>query len=732
MSRTLLVSNRLPIVLQQQDEHLDIQAASGGLATALSGIHQQENSLWIGWPGPIYALSAAQQAHVERILTERRLIAVPLSADEVRHYYDRFSNGVLWPLCHYLLDKLQLDAQTDWEIYQAVNERFAEVIVANYQPGDRIWIHDYQLALVPQKVRARLPTATIGFFLHIPFPSTEVFRILPWREALLTGLLGADLVGFHTAVYAYHFGYATSRLLGLEPSVDELRFEDRHVQIGAFPIGIDGESFAQRAASLEVADALHALRQHHAPRKIILGVDRLDYTKGIPQRLAAIARLLEKRPDLRDQFHFIQIAVPSRELVTSYVEHRQWVNELVGRINGEFGSPQSVPIYLLHQSVSPIELSALYCAADVMLVTPLRDGMNLVAKEYVASRIDERGVLVLSEFAGAAGSLHEALIVNPYDTDATAATIERALHMSPPEQWLRMTALRRRVMHQSATRWAESFLEALSEAAMPVATSTPQPANLETLTELLIGRMETGGLALLLDYDGTLVPFAPLPELATPSVELLELLQQVTQLPNTAVHIVSGRPREFLEQHLGHLPLGLHAEHGFWSRLHQDDAWVAHQLVDMHWKDAARTRLTRWVTRTEGSLLEEKSASLAWHYRNTEPQLAAQRVREARMQLQDFLPQFPQIELLEGSKVMELRLRGINKGIVVAKILAMLPAGCVTVAVGDDRTDEDLFAALPPSGVAIHIGRGTTQARYRLPHPNDLALLLHKLVRNRT
>ncbi len=718
MSRVLLVSNRLPVTLSEGPDGLTAARSSGGLATALSSVHDGGNSLWIGWAGSTGSVSADE---VERALSPLRAVPVPISDDEVKAYYDGFSNGVLWPLCHYLLDKVGLDAHDDWGAYQKVNERFADVVAAHWRPGDLVWVHDYQLALVPALVRERCPEARIGYFLHVPFPSPEVLRILPWREEVLRGMLGADVIGFHTASYAFHYAYSCSQVLGLELAGDVLKDDGRPVRVAAFPIGIDAESFAARASTEPVKQRVEALRAEAQGRKIMLSVDRLDYTKGIPRRLLSIERLLTARPELNELVHVIQVAVPTRENVDAYADYRRTVHELVGRINGAFSTPTRNVLHFMHRAVEPDELSALYAAADVMLVTPLRDGMNLVAKEYVASRLDDSGVLVLSEFAGAATELHEALQINPYDLDMLAETIARALDMPLDEQQLRMSALRRTVHAGPVSIWASSFISALDESPLPPVV-TPRVK----LEEAFVQLCAAPSLLVALDYDGTLVDFTTSPRAATPDARLLALLEALTKRPGTRVHVVSGRSRESLEDFLGELDVGLHAEHGLWSRASRDGQWRSRTTLPPPWLEPIRRVVEHMVRRTDGALLEVKGGGLAFHYRATEPQLGQRRVAELRAALSahELSDSF---DLLDGSRVLEVRQRGINKGVVVPDLLASSP-GAAVLALGDDRTDEDLFAAVPADGVTVHVGSGQSAARYHLPDVAAVRTFLRRFV----
>ncbi len=471
MRRTIFVSNRLPVSVRTERGELKVVSSAGGLATALSKPHETMEAVWVGWPGDVSRATAEDIAGLDRSLEAMRCVPVHLTPSEVAHYYDGFANGVLWPLLHYFVDKVHLEAVDDWEVYRAVNRRFAERVASLVRPGDLVWVHDYQLALVPAMLRRLVPNVRIGFFLHVPFPSAEVFAVLPWREQILDGIAGADLVGFHTEGYARAFRQACEALLGARVDDEWIEIGTRRVRVAAHPIGIDVEGFERMARSEQVAAELERLRAGASGKRIVLGVDRLDYTKGIPRRLLAMEQLLERAPELREKILFVQVAVPTREKVEAYASLRRHVNELVGRINARYGTPTSSPVKLLYRSIPMTELVALYRAADVMLVTPLRDGMNLVAKEYVASRVDEQGVLVLSEFAGAAAELREAVTVNPYHLAGISQAIQQALEMSPEEQRRRMRVLRSRVADCDARSWARGFLDDLVTTVAPPASA---------------------------------------------------------------------------------------------------------------------------------------------------------------------------------------------------------------------------------------------------------------------
>ena len=711
MPRLLVVSNRLPVTVQTSQGKPSVTASAGGLATGMRGAFERSHGLWIGWPGSLRGLDEAARGEVLAGLADLRCVPIELTAKEVRSYYEDFSNGVLWPLFHYLLDRIPMRS-TGWEAYRRVNAKFADAVVAAYQPGDTVWVHDYQLLLLPGMLRERLPHARIGFFLHIPFPASEVFRLLPWRAEVLRGLLGADLIGFHTPAYARNFSAAVVRLLGHEPMFDELRVDDRRVRFGSFPMGIDAEAFAGPAETLDL--------NLRPGERLLLGIDRLDYTKGIRRRLMAVDRVLQRRPDLRGKLRVVQVAVPSREQVDEYEAFRKRVEQTVGAINGRWSTLEGAPIHYLHRGFSQAEVIALYRKADVMLVTPTRDGMNLVAKEFAAARTDGDGVLVLSEFAGAADEMPEALLVNPVDVDGMATAIAQALDMPEDERRARMEGLRTRVQAFDVHRWADGFLAALEQ---PAAAGVPEDAPRLTPALLLEAVGTTADVTLLLDYDGTLVPIAARPELAPPDGELLQLLAELAERPGMHVHVISGRPRPDLERWLGELKIGLHAEHGVFSRT--NGVWHMRARLPDDLRARVQATLEHVARCTPGSLVEVKAASLAFHYRQAEPEHGAHQARELRLHLREQLAGTP-LEVLPGDKVVEVRPQGIHKGLAIRDLLA---PGDRAVAIGDDRTDEDLFAALPDDAITVRVGRGPSSARWRAPDVAAVRELLRSLLR---
>lgn len=727
MNRLIISSNRLPVTVKLDRGEVSVTTSAGGLATGLGALHEKSDSLWVGWPGDVSRFDAGQRAEIDRKLAELRSFPVHLTQAEITRYYERFSNGVVWPLFHYLTDIVEREAWRNWTTYEAVNRRFAEAIVGHYSPGSLIWIHDYQLLLVPGLVRKLIPDARIGLFLHIPFPSSEVFRILPWRTQVLEGMLGADVIGFHTYSYLTHFSRALLHVLGVNVEAESLQFDDRKVRLGAFPMGIDVRAFADLANAERVKAELASIKDRSRGRQLIVGVDRLDHTKGLARRMLAIERLFEREPSIRRRVRFVQVVVPSRTRVDAYDQLRRRLDEIVGRINGAYGTVDNVPIHYLYRSLSRAELVALYRAADVMLVTPLRDGMNLVAKEFVATRIDGDGVLVLSEFAGAAAEMVEALQVNPYDIDRVALTIKEALNLPADERRARMLALQRRVGDYDVHRWADTFIDELRSSGGGATRLAPRISSPEEIAIVTQTARRAQRLLLLLDYDGTLVPFAGTPGLAAPDPELKNLLRALAGRAGTSVHVLSGRTRETLDHWLGDLPIGLHAEHGFWSRTDSARGWEPLSNGPFDWKQRILQVLEQFTVATPGSLIEEKTAGLAWHYRMADPDFGAMHAKELGRRLEQETCDLP-IDVLWGDKVIEIRAQGINKGVIATRLISNLSGPAAVVAMGDDQTDEDLFAALGVGSFAVHVGPRPSRAAYRVSDSTAARALLTSLL----
>jgi trehalose 6-phosphate synthase/phosphatase len=651
-------------------------------------------------------------------------IAVDLPADISRAFSEGYANDTLWPLLHGFPDRVVLDPAT-WPAYRKANERFAAELGAYAGPSSLIWVHDYQLMLLPELMRTATPDATIGFFLHVPFPASDIFRMLPEREQVLMGILGADLIGFQTHADLHEFRRAVLQVLGIESRMEEVEIDGRVVRLGVFPIGIVPGEWAQILASGRVQHRVEQLRDRYPGQQLVLAVDRLDYTKGIPERLRAYRRLLRDDPGRRGRVSLVQVAIPTRERVPRYRELRRQVNDLVAEISGEFGTPEWTPIVHMLRGVSRQELAALYAAADVLWVTSLRDGMNIVAKEYVACQSRDPGVLIVSEFAGVAQELGEALRVNPYDEIASASAMGRALDMPRDERSERMAALTERVVGGNAAAWRDRFIRSLREAVREREdhrrTEAPQ------LDPGALAEAAAGGSALLcLDYDGTLVEIAPRPENARPTRRVLEVLRRLAGVgEGMSVALVSGRRADDLERWFGDVPgLWLVAEHGAVLRSPITREWQALRAgAGDAWKLRVRPVLEDFAARLPGSLIEEKVLSIAWHYRLADREFGSWLAHELATTLENQLGG-SDLRVLRGRAVVEVRYAWATKGEAYAALVAQGPDTGIVVAVGDDETDEELFERLAPDDWTIKVGRGPTAARWSVDGPDEVLAAL--------
>jgi trehalose 6-phosphate synthase/phosphatase len=733
----VIAANRLPVQVTLTNGKVQMEHSPGGLAAALRGV--RGSHVWVGWPGAV--VPPEYEIRVGKRLASEGLHPVFLSAEEEEGFYGRICNDSIWPLFHYLPGRFSF-SQDAWSKYVDVNERFADAIAEHCTPGCRVWVHDFQLMLVPEALRRRRPDVSIGFFLHIPFPSSEIYRLLPAREQVLRGLLGADYVSFHIGDYARHFRSSLLRVLGIDSEPDVVEHDGRLVGIGVDPIGIDVESFHETLADPETARVQAEIEERYEGRRLILGVERLDYTKGIPQKLQAFERFLEQDPDRAKTTTMLQILVPSRLESPEYRSQRDEIELQVAHVNGRFGEPGRTPVEYVHRSITPAELVALYRRADVMAVTPIRDGMNLVAQEFVLCQSAEpdlpgrwRGALVLSELAGAAQLLPGALLVNPWDVDDIVARFIEALDLDPEERRRRLGLMAGRVEQLDCRRWAETFLVRFSRyIRRDHQNHAGHPLDAAARERIAQRFTRARRRTLLLDYDGTLRELASHPDLAAPTKEIVELLGDLASLPDTDVHVVSGRRQDTLEQWFGSLPIYLCAEHGYIARA-PGGRWERQLEVDLTWLPRIERLLRRVTGDVPGTLVERKSCSVTWHYRQAEPEYGAWRARELLVAIEQLLLGAP-AEILLGHRVIEVRARGVNKG---AYVRGLFPEGKegsrFVFAAGDDRTDMDLYTALPAGSIGVHVGRLQRRARdisprdqYFVDSPRAVRNLLRSLV----
>jgi trehalose 6-phosphate synthase/phosphatase len=709
----VIAANRLPVQVTVSNGKVEMEHSPGGLAAALRGL--RGSHAWVGWPGTV--VPHEYEIRVRKRLANEALHPVFLSPEDEEGFYGRICNDSIWPLFHYQPGRFSF-SQDDWSRYVDVNERFADTLAELCSPGCRVWVHDFQLMLVPEALRRRRPDVSIGFFLHIPFPSSEIYRLLPSREQVLRGILGADYVSFHTGDYVRHFRSSLLRVLGIDSEPDVVEHEGRLVGIGVDPIGIDVESFHESLADPEMARVQAEIEKRYEGRRLILGVERLDYTKGIPQKLQAFERFLEHDPERAKTTTMLQILVPSRLESPEYRAQRDEIELQVAHVNGRFGEPGRTPVEYLHRSITQAELAALYRRADVMAVTPLRDGMNLVAQEFVLCQSAEpnlpgrwRGALVLSELAGAAQVLPGALLVNPWDADDIVARFTEALELDSEERRRRLGLMAGRVEQLDCRRWAETFLARFARYIRKDRKSyTAPPLDADARERIADRFTRSRRRTLLLDYDGTLRELASHPDLAVPTKEIVELLGDLASLPDTEVHVVSGRRQDTLEQWFGDLPIYLCAEHGYLARA-PGGAWERQFDVDLSWLPRIERLLRRVTGDVPGTLVERKSCSVTWHYRQAEPEYGAWRARELLVAIEQLLLGAP-AEILLGHRVIEVRARGVNKG---AYVRGLFPGGKeasrFVFAAGDDRTDMDLYTALPAGSIGVHVGRPQRRAR---------------------
>lgn len=710
-----MVSNRLPVDYEVAFDGTEGWCTSpGGLVTALEPLMRASDGAWVGWPG------VADRSFLPFENDGISLVPVRLSQQDLETYYEGFSNDTLWPLYHDVIASPSYH-RVWWESYVEVNRRFADAAASSAASGATIWVHDYQLQLVPRMLRESRPDLVIGFFNHIPFPPYGIYSQLPWRKQILNGLLGADLIGFQRAADAGNFAQAVRRLLsyptrGVVIDVPNGEGQSRSVIARHFPISIDAASYEEIARRPEVQERARQIREDLGnPKTIMLGVDRLDYTKGIGHRIQAYGELLEEGRLSVEDVTLVQVASPSRERVGPYMVLRDEIELAVGRLNGDFSTISHTAISYHHHGYPREEMVALYLASDVMLVTALRDGMNLVAKEYVAVRFDGDGVLVLSEFAGASDELKQAILINPHDIAGVKAAILQAIAMPKQERTRRMRALRRKVFDNDVAAWSASFLKTLTGGA---AVQSGIPEDLVTALRRIANAEK---LLVALDFDGTLAPHVDLPEDARAVEGAKEAIVRLLDFPGVRVALVSGRALVSL-QHVADPPseVLLTGSHGIEVQLDTPDIELNLVATELKQLDTLARVLERIAGSVSGTSIERKPAGMALHTRLAKPHDSRAVQREARAQLSELLPG---LTVREGKNVLEFSVRSSTKGDALERLRQHTGADRVLYA-GDDVTDEDAFAVLQEGDLGLKIGPGASLAGYRVRGPEEVAQVL--------
>lgn len=716
----IIVSNRLPFSVDQTGQ---IKQSSGGLVSAISGINQDITKKWVG-----IAPDKVTPKRWEKLEIENKKMYRPVFVDLklYKKYYNGISNDVLWPIFHYELS-MNFD-WSDWEAYEKVNQLIAEKVNEVSEPDDIIWVHDFHLFLVPQFLRKSGNINKIGFFLHIPFPSSELFRQIPVRKEILEGVLESDLIGFHDYSYLKYFCSSAKILLGVTSDMLNIKYNNRNIELGVFPVSIDTEKFINASKSDEVKLIFDEIQSGKTYEHLILGVDRLDYIKGFLIKLEAFRKLLILYPEFVGKVSLLQIAVPSREDVPKYNELKRNIERLISEIKGEFSQPNYTPIQYIHSSVSFEKMVALYKASDILFVSSRRDGMNLVSFEYIASQSPENpGVVVLSEFTGAASVLSHAVLINPWDAKRTADKLANALKMPVEEKIQRNKPMLDYLKSYTASEWAGSFMEDLSN---PQYTDYSHRIIELNGNWLPMDFTMKEKLLLFIDYDGTLVPIEETPEKAVLTVDAINNISKLINNKNIEIVIVSGRDSDFLEKQFDAFNnLEIAAEHGakFFDKNRKE--WK--NLVVTHnetWFPFAEKIMKDYSKRVPESFVEAKEFSVVWHYRLSPEEFSEYQAKKLKEELETGLVNLP-LTIVLGTKVVEARAIQANKGYFVNWYLNKhdIQDNVLILAIGDDTTDEDMFFYIQNKGISVKVGLGNSIAKYILKSQSEVAKFLNLL-----
>lgn len=725
MSRCLLISNRLPITYDEKINNF--KASSGGLVSAIKGLDAEVVGCTFEWLGILTDDIASELIEMVSHETVGNLKYHPIVVpkDLYHHYYNEYCNNVIWPLFHYERS-LVMHTERGWKSYCQVNLIVAEEILKVAHDDDIIWVHDFQLMLVPGILKTKRPKLKVGFFLHIPFPSSEIFRELPQRKEFMQSLIQADLVGFHDLSYMNHFRSSIQRVLGENPLPER--------SLGVYPISIDSSYFRDLADSVETREFITKYKENKKEMKWILGVDRLDYIKGLTLKLRAFRKLLKEYPEEREKVQMVQIVIPSRTEVPEYQKLKAKIEQLVSSINGEFGTPAYMPIFYLYHSVSAPELSALYQLSEVLHVGSTRDGMNLVSLEYIVSQKDKYpGVVLLSEFTGAHSTLSYAMSINPWNVTETARRMKEAINHPEVKRRAEISAMQTFLHHYNSSEWARIYIRDLISSRPEKKTVILSQEGKFPWMNLLAGKR----VVIFCDLDGTLAPISKFPSDVRLQEPMIDLLKKISATSAEFV-IVSGRDREFLEeQFLGQgFTFPLAACHGAYYFSPAEEEWVNLVSHDpLKWKSSVMDILKLYTSRTPGSFIEDKGHAVTWHYRNSPTEFASFLANKLTFELEETLTNQP-AQVNRGKKVIEVTSVNANKGYFVEQWLQRMEyLPDIVIAIGDDTTDEDMFDMLQGrtdvKTFCIKVGIEKSRARYSLPDQGAvrdfMGNLLHSL-----
>ncbi len=725
--RLLIVSNRLPVSVSKENGAYVTTKSAGGLVSGLSDYlktlgHTEsdiDDYVWMGWPG--MSIDKKDEEIVKgKVSQEFNAVPVFLSKELMDNVYLGFCNKTIWPLFHYFPNFARFRKEY-WQDYQRMNKIFRDELLKEIRPGDIIWVHDYHLMLLPALLREEVSNP-IGFFLHIPFPTYEMYRMLQKgsREEILEGLLGADLIGFHTHDYAQYFLRCVLRILGMENHMSKVYLPDHVAAVETFPMGIDFDKFHTMDVSPYPSKKAGARKP-----KSVLSVDRLDYSKGIINRLYGFEKFLQEHPEWHGKVSMNMVVVPSRVAVGAYRKIKSQLDELVGYINGTYGSMTWTPVIYQFTSLPHKQLIAQYRKSDVALLTPLRDGMNLVAKEYIAALQDQKGVLILSEFTGAAKELSESVVINPNNIDEIADAIAEALNIPVKEQVRGNTIMQERLRRYDVTKWATDFVNDLKASSMFSNRAASRKLLADDIQEeLLENYHKAKNKIIIVNYDGTLVPYSKYPSAAEPPKALLGLLKNLDSQSNTDIVIISGRGKDELDEWLGGLPVNLTAEHGSYIR-EAGEEWRLLKPLSARWKQEVLPILIMYTDRLPGAYIQERDYSVAWHYHKADVEQASQLVKEVNDHLLSITTNI-NAQVFHGSKVIEISSAGVNKGELAMHWLSRKKYDFI-LAIGAGWSDELLFQTMPEHAWSVKVGLAHTDARFILDGQGDAITLMERL-----